>query len=132
MPTNEENPTNPTSAGVDVQELQKELAAYHAAIEEEYKMAAESQPDNVEEHTRNFFRGQAPMAAAQIAWIAANGANESSRLNASKFIIDMAIEEGTKEGDPIKQLLNELSKNDKRPAPAPKAPIILGPATTED
>lgn len=100
-----ENPAEPENEKA----LQAQLEKYKAAIESEYKLAVENAPEQVAEHTKEFFKNQAAQAAAQIAWLCMNAESESVRLSASKYIIDRGVADSASDGDPIKELLTQLT-----------------------
>lgn len=130
MPDNTENPPSDKldATGTHDEALQAELQSYAAALRSEFQeaQAKETAPD-VEKHTRDFFKKNVQDAALQVVWLAHNSDSDSIRLRASQFIIKEAFEEGTREGDPIKQLMNELTKQPTGPTavvptvPTPKA-----------
>jgi hypothetical protein len=93
---------------LDDSTLQKELVAYQQAIKAEYELSKNGVPENVEELTRDFFKTQAAAAAAQVVWLANNAHNESTRLSAAKAVIEYALADANKDGDPIKDILKEL------------------------
>lgn len=90
-------------------ELQKQLNDYAAAIRSEFEAATKEAPENAEEAAKDYFRKNLSQALAQVVWLASNADSETVRLNASKFIINEALDEAKGDGDPIKQLLKELS-----------------------
>lgn len=97
--------------------LQIKLQEYQTAIQQEFESKAVDTPENVEEHLTEFFRKSAPSAASQIASLAMNAESESVRLSANKLIIQYAILEADRDGDPIKDLLKNLRK---QPDPTPE------------
>jgi hypothetical protein len=103
--------------------LQKELAAYQAAIKQEYEMSKAGVPENVDQITRDFFKSNAASAAAQIVWLANNAHSESTRLAAAKTVIAEALADARAEGDPIRELLKDLAP------PASTVPAIHSPET---
>jgi len=106
--------------------LQKELAAYQAAIKQEYELSKSGIPENVEEITRDFFKANAASAAAQIVWLSNNAHSESTRLAAAKTVIAEALADARADGDPIKDLLKEL-KTQEVPVTSPSGPTITPP-----
>lgn len=104
---------------LNAETLQKELAKYRKAYAEEYETAMEQTPENAPEYTQKFFRQNLPEAAAQIVWLAHNADSESVRLSALKLIVSQAILDATSEGDPVKDLLKQLSEKKKSPTPIP-------------
>jgi hypothetical protein len=93
--------------------LQSQLARYRAAIEQEYalaeKAASAASTENLQVATRDFFKDNSAHAAAQIAWLAMNAESESVRLRASQYIIERGLADSAGDGDPIKQLLSDLT-----------------------
>lgn len=113
------DPDSPLSFGPSDPEISAMREKYAKALQEEF--ARESTLDNplshlddpvsnVEKYTRKFFRQNLPDAAAQVVWLSANSTSDSIRLRASTFIIKEALEDARQEGDPIKDLLHELSQ----------------------
>lgn len=94
--------------------LQQHLNKYRQALESEYVVEVEKTPENVAELTTAFFKNNAAHAAAQIAWLAMNADSESVKLNAAKFIIQSANADAEADGDPIKDLLKQLTNNDAK------------------
>ena len=88
--------------------LQSKLNEYHKAFAEEFEEKTKAAPENVEEYTRDFFKENIHMAAAQIVWLAGNAESESIRLNASKTIVTEALADASADGDPIKDIINGL------------------------
>lgn len=90
-----------------------ELAKYAEALRQEYEIKIAETPDNVQEHTKDFFQKVAHTAAAQIVFLADHAESETVRLNANKFILTQAFADEETEKDPLKALLAGLTKNDK-------------------
>ena len=107
-PTN--TPQESNEPNVTDESIQAELHAYAAALRAEFQMAQEqnTEPD-VEKHTRDFFKKNVQDAALQVVWLAHNSDSDSIRLKACTFIIKEAFEAGVKDGDPIKDLMRELT-----------------------
>lgn len=105
-------------------DLSAKLAQYHKAIEEEYTaitLASESgEADVVAEAARKLLINRTAEAARTIAWLAENATSESTRLAASKYILDNALgEKGlARPVDPLESLVNELKGNTKKKAEA--------------
>lgn len=89
--------------------LQEELHKYQQAIAEEYATTS-TKSENVEANTREFFKNNVQQAAAQIVHLAQNGETPNIRLKASEFIIKEAFAGARHDGDPIKDLLTELTQ----------------------
>ena len=92
---------------------QKALNDYHDAIQKEFSVAsaAATTSDKVTEYARDFFKNNLPTAAAQIMWLVVNAESESIKLNASKYVVDRALEDAKVDKDPVKQLLEGLGLN---------------------
>lgn len=97
----------------------EELRLYTKALREEYEERVAETPDNVEEHTSEFFKASVPYAAAQIVWLSQNADSESVKLNASKMVLTMALKEEQDAKNPLADLLRGLKANDKT-SPAPQ------------
>lgn len=99
--------------------LQSKLAEYQRAYQQEYEsgITETTSDDDVKSITQDFFRRNVPIAAAQIVWLASNSSSDSVRGSMSKYVIQMAFDEEKDSGDPIKNLLRELSGNDNKPQP---------------
>jgi len=96
--------------------LQAELHSYAAALRAEFEESQQAGTQaHVEAATRDFFKRNVQDAALQIVWLAHNSDSDSIRLKASTFIIKEAFDESTREGDPIRELMRELTKT---PAPS--------------
>jgi lipid II:glycine glycyltransferase (peptidoglycan interpeptide bridge formation enzyme) len=114
MPNDKESNELPQLTDEQAASLQAELSKYKTAMEEEFKLEAERDPENILDHTAQFFRAHVPSAAAQIQYLSENADSESVRLAACKMIIERGLAEGLAGGDPIKALLNELKGNDPK------------------
>lgn len=101
------------------EKLQEELTNYMTALRQEFEDKTAEAPENVQEHTSEFFKANVPNAAAQIAWLSINADSESVRLNASKMVIALALKDEQDKQDPLKDLLKGLTANDKS-SPAPQ------------
>lgn len=95
------------------------LANYALALRQEYEISVAEEPDNVQEHTKDFFQKRAHYAAAQIDWLANHAESETVKLNANKYILTMAFADEEDEKNPLAELLKSFQKNDKT-SPAPK------------
>jgi len=104
-----EDPNDP----VTPENLQEKLAAYQQAIKEEFEVSSEADPENIEEYTRDFFKKNIHIFAAQIAHLAIAADSETVRLNASKYGIEAALADSRADGDPMRDLLAELTKPQK-------------------
>lgn len=92
--------------------LEKTLHEYATAVRQEFELAQSTTTaeDNAEQFAVDFGKKNMANALAQIAWLSNNSTSDSVRLNASKYITDLAREDARKDGDPIKEMLKELSK----------------------
>ena len=97
--------------------LQDELRRYQAAIKQEYESACSSDQEQVEEYTRDYFKRNINMAAAQIVWLSEHAESESARLSASKYVIEAALKQSEKDADPIKSLLSEITSKAQTSTP---------------
>jgi hypothetical protein len=84
------------------------LQDYAKAVREEFEIATAARPDNAEEAARDFARKHQGESLAQIHWLSIHADSESVKLNASKYIVSLAISESNAEGDPIKQIMANL------------------------
>lgn len=110
--TPDNEPDDSLQFGPDDESLQAELKAYKKAIEEEFASNNETQLDPVtktEAYTRKFFRQHLPAAAAQVVWLSSNSDSYSVRLKACSIIIKEALEDARSEGDPIRDILEQLA-----------------------
>jgi hypothetical protein len=90
--------------------FKEELNSYASALRQEFEMSTAAAPENTEQYTRDFFKKNIHSMAAQVVWLANNASSESVSLSACKFGILQALEDARSDGDPIKELLAELSK----------------------
>jgi hypothetical protein len=88
--------------------VQERLNDYITAYKQEFENKVSSDPENIEEYSREFHRKNAHMYLAQVAWLANNAESESVRLAACKFGLESARQEENDSGDPIKNLLKDL------------------------
>lgn len=101
--------------------LQQKLNEYSLALKQEYETKTKERPDDLEEHTRDYFKDNLHNAAHQVVWLSNNADSESVRLSSCKLIIATALEQSKADGDPIAGLLAELTGKKKvvttEPAP---------------
>jgi len=100
--------------------LEATLHEYAKAVRSEFEIAqanAEKSPqENAEGFAVDFAKNNLGNSLAQIAWLSQNSTSDAVRLNASKYLTDLAREDAKKDGDPIKQLLQELKEKPKESA----------------
>ena len=111
-----------SDAELDEAKLQQELAKYRKAFAEEFEVSLKSEeaakdPTKAHEYLKHFFKQNLPMAAAQIAWLSQNAQAESVKLAASKYVVEHALEDSKKDGDPVAAILAALNANDTQPQP---------------
>lgn len=102
-----------------------ELHAYREAIEQEYQTKVANAPDDVDALTRDFFKKNAVAAAAQIVYLSQNAESETVRGSMSKYVIEKAVEDADKDGDPIRKLLEGLQDNDDLPQNQPEQKVAV-------
>jgi len=96
--------------------LEKTLHEYAAAVRSEFELAQSSvtAEETAEGFAVDFAKKNMGNALAQIAWLSQNSTSDAVRLNASKYLTDLAREDAKKDGDPIKELLGKLSSKPKK------------------
>lgn len=93
--------------------LQAKLREYHAALRSEFEAATSKEQED--QATLEYFKKHIPVAAAQVVHLAQNSSSDSTRLSASKYIIDyVEKQEASTGGDPLANLLSDLKKNKKK------------------
>jgi hypothetical protein len=112
-PENHDMPEDPNES-ITPENLQEKLAAYQQAIKEEYEVSSEADPENIEEYTRDFFKKNIHIFAAQIAHLAIHAESETVRMNCSKYGIEAALADSRSDGDPMRELLTELTKSNTK------------------
>lgn len=93
------------------EEMQRRLHAYQQAIKEEYEAGLDKEiddPGSLQERTDTFFRKNVPLAAAQIAWLAQNSTNDSTRFVASKYVIERGLKSIKTPDDDLSKLMAKL------------------------
>lgn len=88
--------------------MEEIIREYAQSVREEFKIAAEADPDNIEEYARDFGRKHAGEALAQIHFLMHNADSETVKMNAAKYIVGLATDESSRDGDPVKQIVKEL------------------------
>jgi hypothetical protein len=111
--TGEEGAENIDSDALTHESLQAELASYRKALAEEFE-ASEKAAQGItrtqaEKIATDFFRKNLPMAAAQVVHLAQYSTSDATRLAASKYICDRATKELAESGDPVKDLIAQLT-----------------------
>lgn len=99
------------------EDAKRELLLYSQALRQEFEDKQHAEPENVAQHTQEYFKANSPHAIAQIVWLAINSESDTVRLNASKFIIEKAISKEEADKDPVSALLRKLAGNDKKEQP---------------
>lgn len=97
------------------EKLQEVLNGYAKAFQEEFEKSVSNSPENVEEYTRDYFKKNVATAAAQIVYLSNNAFSESVKLRAAQMVVSEALKDSRADGDPIRELLTELAKNDPTP-----------------
>lgn len=99
----------------DKKSMSETLALYKKALEEEFNLTQHPElanPEKLAEKAREKITMALPKAIATITEVAENGSSsDNTRLNASKYIVDLVI--GKYAGstdDPMTKLLNDLTK----------------------
>jgi hypothetical protein len=101
------------NGGLSAESFNQKLNSYAEAFRQEYEQSTKESPENVEQYTLDFFKKNIHSAAAQVVWLSNNADSETVRLSASKYVIDQALADGERDGDPIKDLLNSLKLKTK-------------------
>jgi hypothetical protein len=97
--------------------LQKQLAAYKAAVEQEFVLTEQHQEgldySSINEKTRDMLTHAVPIAVAKLVHLVNFADKETTQLSAAKYIIDYALGKGKLEApdDPIKDLMISLNKS---------------------
>ena len=94
--------------------LEQKLHEYAAAVRSEFaaaEAAANGDPkENADQFAADFAKDNLGNSLAQIAWLSQNSTSDSVRLNACKFLTELAREDARKDGDPFKELMRRLTK----------------------
>lgn len=97
--------------------LQKQLAAYKAAVEAEFELGEQHKEgvDRVQiaDKTKEMLTHAVPIAVAKLVHLVNFADKETTQLSAAKYIIDYALGKGKLEApdDPIKDLINSINRN---------------------
>lgn len=94
----------------ELNNLRQEHQSYLEAYKQEFQENAAKEPEEAETYARDFFKKNVPTAAAQIVWLSQNAESEAVKLNAAKTILAEAFANGRAVGDPIKDILTNLTK----------------------
>lgn len=100
------------------EDVKRELASFAEALRQEFEEKQHAQPENVAQHTQEYFKANSPHAIAQIVWLSIHAESETVRMNASKYIVEKAISKEEADKDPVSALLRKLAGNDKNKQPA--------------
>lgn len=111
------------------EDAKRELLEYSKALRQEFEDKQYAEPENVAQHTQDYFKANSPHAIAQIVWLSINAESETVRMNASKYIIDHAIKKEDADKDPVSALLRKLAGNDKNKQPTGGDSPEAAPAT---
>jgi hypothetical protein len=92
--------------------LEQKLREYSAAIREEFETAQTSlkEDEDAETFSIDFAKEQLPNNLAMVAWLAQNSTSDSVRLNASKYLVDLARKSAVEDGDPMQKLFKTITK----------------------
>jgi hypothetical protein len=90
------------------EDLQYVLNEYASAVRNEFEVAMAETPDNAETHKLDFCRNHMGIALADIQWLSRHSDSDSVRLSAAKFIVEGAIDEAKRDGDPLKEIFAKL------------------------
>lgn len=93
--------------------LEMKLREYSLAIRSEFEDAQQrlSEDEDAETFSIDFAKEQLPNNLAMIAWLSQNATSDSVRLNASKYLVDLARQSAVEDGDPMKKLFKTLQGN---------------------
>jgi len=108
-PTFEELMAKADNGQLSGDDMQKILNDYAQSVREEFEVTVAASPENAEEAKRDFCRNHMAHAMAQIHWLTIHAESESVKLSACKFIADGAIKEANKDGDPIAEIMRQLT-----------------------
>jgi hypothetical protein len=97
----------------DADSLEAKLRDYSEAIRSEWETAQTALKDDEDAETFSidFAKQQLPNNLAMISWLSQNSTSDSVRLNASKFLVELARKSAVEEGDPMKKLFQTLQGN---------------------
>jgi hypothetical protein len=90
------------------EKVQAKLNSYAKALRQEFEQATADQPESVHEYAQDFFKKNIHAAAAQIVWLSNNSTSDGIRLAAAKYVVEQALKDAKRDGDPIKDLLASL------------------------
>jgi hypothetical protein len=116
MFTPDETPNSPDKEANE-QALNAKLQDYYKALEEEWT-SSPSNPDGdltptqVRDKTKQLLTQAVPKAVGSLLYLSQHAQAESVKLQAARYIVDKGLgsDPGGLVGDPLEQLLNELSK----------------------
>jgi hypothetical protein len=90
------------------EKVQAKLNSYAKALRQEFEQATADQPESVHEYAQDFFKKNIHAAAAQIVWLSNNSTSDGIRLAAAKYVVEQALKDAKRDGDPIRDLLKEI------------------------
>lgn len=98
-------------------ELQKKLAQYKLAMQQEYELADKASPEDLEQIRNNAasaFLGAVPKAVQHILYLMEHAEKDTTQLTAARFVIQTALaKDGVAEtGDVLTNLIKQLAAND--------------------
>lgn len=96
-------------------QIEQMMRDHHKACEAEFEASIRQEPENVIEHTQEYFKKNIKYYVGTVHQLALNASSESVQLSACKFAIELATQLAKDDGDPIKDLFKKL---DKKPQPA--------------
>lgn len=111
---------NENLSEAEVKNLQEQHAAYVKALNEEFERKTAVEPENVDQHMKDFFKANVHYAAAQVVHLSMHADSETVRLSASKLIITEARQAEEAAKDPMKAIIEGLQNNDKKKQPENK------------
>jgi hypothetical protein len=96
-----------------IEEIRVEMHEYHKALEQEFETKSANKSENVIKSSLEHFEDNTQKAAQQIVWLMDHSSSDSTRLAASKYVIDR-VYKGAVDGteDPIKKILEKLMRGE--------------------
>jgi len=95
----------------DAESLEAKLREYSQAIRSEWEDAQVTLSDeqDAETFSIDFAKEQLPNNLAMIQWLSQNSTSDSVRLNAAKYLTDIARKAAVDDGDPMEKLMKKLT-----------------------